>query len=82
MLHLRLVTVRALKSFDDFRAGEVYQLMLTDPIVHLIVNQYFDLLVDEAWGVAHGSGANLPGGSDSEQQRVRDEDGQAGPAGG
>jgi hypothetical protein len=35
------VTVLALKSFDDFREGDVYILVLTERIAHLIAFDYF-----------------------------------------
>jgi hypothetical protein len=43
---MRIVCVQALKSFDDFVAGEVYWLQMTETLAHLIVNHYLRLLHD------------------------------------
>lgn len=45
----RLVTVRALKSFDGFKEDELYQVAMTESTAHLIVNNYLQLLHDPAW---------------------------------
>ena len=50
----RLVTVLALKSFDDFREGEQATVWMSERIAHLIVNHYLRLLDDAQWGVVHG----------------------------
>ncbi len=43
---MRVVAVQALKSFDDFVAGEVYWLQMTERLAHLIVGLYFRLIYD------------------------------------
>lgn len=35
------VLVQALKSFDEFREGEIYTLLLTERVAHLIAFDYF-----------------------------------------
>lgn len=39
-----VVTVEALKSFDDFHVGQRYQVVLTERIAHLIASDYLRLL--------------------------------------
>lgn len=42
----RFITVRALKRFDRFEVGEVYVILLTESIAHLIANDYLVVLED------------------------------------
>lgn len=43
---MRIVAVQALKSFDDFVAGEVYWLEMSERLAHLIVGFYLRILHD------------------------------------
>jgi hypothetical protein len=43
---MRTVQVLALKSFDQYQAGELYWLEMSERLAHLIVNFYFRLVHD------------------------------------
>lgn len=45
--------VRALKSYNDVREGQVFMVMMSEPIAHLITNHFLQLLEDPAWR-SHG----------------------------
>lgn len=42
----RFITVRALKAFDRFEVGEVYVIMLTESVAHLVASDYLVVLED------------------------------------
>lgn len=37
-------TVRALKSFEGFTEGQIYELLVTVRVAHLIANQYLEVI--------------------------------------
>lgn len=45
----RLVQVLALKSFDQFMAGEYHWVPMSERTANLIVGHYFRLMWDPAW---------------------------------
>jgi hypothetical protein len=51
----RLVTVLALKSFEDYREGEQATVWMSERVAHLVANQYLRLLHDPQWGAVHAS---------------------------
>lgn len=50
---MRTVQVLALKSFDQYQAGELYWLEMNERLAHLIVDHYLRLVFDpgpeETW---------------------------------
>ena len=64
---MRLVLVGALKSFNDFREGDVRSLYMTEQVASLIVDGYLRLLFDPALEYPRGERADLPSGSDQEE---------------
>jgi len=60
---MRLVYVGALKSFEEFQAGEFYWVYMTQRVASFIVDDYLRLMWDPYWG--HGDSEDLPPGGDS-----------------
>lgn len=51
----RLVTVLALKSFEDYREGQQATVWMSQRVANLIANHYLRLLSDPLWGAVHAS---------------------------
>jgi hypothetical protein len=50
----RLVTVLPLKSFEDFREGELATVWMSERLANLIANDYLRLMWDPLWEVPGG----------------------------
>jgi precorrin-2 methylase len=45
----RTVTVKALKRFNQYEVGDVFQATMNESLAHLIVEHYLEFVEDPGW---------------------------------
>lgn len=66
---MRFVKVRAMKAFDNHSVGDIFWAPMVEPLAHLIVDHYLELMWDPTWDlVDDGPSSDVPPGTEGNEQ--------------